>query len=465
LAAREVRVSVEEHCGTPLVTVATVVFRFRPRRPAQGVAAVVLGAGLLTSCFLLVSAARAADTDLTPAALQARKAVGLPAVAENPAVLAAARAVLDGGDPRGAFTSSGGTGDLVTTTVLAGGALLTNELRVVVFDPRVTAISVLGRGRRVTVAAALDPSRPFQAPVLAGAVVDPGVAGSLAVLFPPGTGTIPQISLQRYRGRQLTTPAISAKAVPGVEGAVLISLKGRDGVLGPQLGYGLTYTLKIGTKRSLTVRTRPLPSVLISRSFVAGPGFKGADRQRFLAAVNLLPPAGRKVIDTIRGAITVSVLANSAPICGEQTSCAGFDPGNGYFMIVNRADLRSAFGRFAITHELGHFVDFLGLDTFSHEAFRALFDKSRKWKNCFPVRGQCTPACEVFADQFGFFGTNARGVQTGYNDDRLATGSAFATLLRVQWAFRPPQEYNPLAGFGPLAKSFENALHSGEREL
>jgi hypothetical protein len=35
----------------------------------------------------------------------------------------------------------------------------------------------------------------------------------------------------------------------------------------------------------------------------------------------------------------------------------------------------------------------------------------------------------------------------------------------VQWAFRPPQEYNPLAGFGPLAKSFENALHSGEGEL
>jgi hypothetical protein len=71
----------------------------------------------------------------------------------------------------------------------------------------------------------------------------------------------------------------------------------------------------------------------------------------------------------------------------------------------------------------------------------------------------------VFADQFGFFGTNARGVQTGYNDDRLATGSAFSTLLRVQWAFRPPQEYNPLAGFGPLAKSFEKALHSGEGEL
>jgi hypothetical protein len=71
----------------------------------------------------------------------------------------------------------------------------------------------------------------------------------------------------------------------------------------------------------------------------------------------------------------------------------------------------------------------------------------------------------VFADQFGFFSTNARGVQTGYGDDRLATSPAFASTLRAQWAFRPPQELNPLSGFGPLAKSFEVAMHSSEGAL
>jgi hypothetical protein len=71
----------------------------------------------------------------------------------------------------------------------------------------------------------------------------------------------------------------------------------------------------------------------------------------------------------------------------------------------------------------------------------------------------------VFADQFGFYSTNAHGVQTGYGDDRLATSSALTTVLRAQWAFRPPQELNPLAGYGPLAKSFENAMHSGQDAL
>jgi len=429
----------------------------------------ILGTGVLTSCFLLAPAAPAApaaDTDLTGAALAARKAVGLPAVTENPAVLAAAGAVLKGGDAKALFASLGGKGDLVTAAVPAGEALSTATLKGVVFDPRVTAIAVLGRDRTVVVAAALDRGLPFRTPVLAGAVVDPGVSGSLAVLFPPAGGTIPQILLQRYRGSQLITINTAATATPGVAGSIVVGLRPRDLLTGPQIGYSTRYTLKVGANRSYTVRTRPVPAVLVSRSFVPGPGFKGADRQRFMHVVASIPATGRKIVDVVGGAITVSVLANSAPICGEQTSCAGFDPGNGYFMILNRAQLRSgAFGRFAITHELGHLIDFLGLDTLSQQVFRKLFDRSPRWKNCYPLRGQCSPFLEVFADQFGFFSTNAHGVQTGYGDDRLATGLAFSALLRAQWSFRPPQSANPLAGYGPLAKSFEIALHSSESAL
>jgi hypothetical protein len=425
---------------------------------------VVLGAGVLGS-FLPASAARASDTDLTSATLAARKAVGLPAIAENSAVLAAAGAVLDRGDAQGAFTSKGGVGKLVTAQVRAGQALSTGALKPVVFDPRLTGIAVLGRGTTLAVAAALDPARPFQAPVLAGAVADPGVPGSIAVLFPPKFGTIPQMSLERRQGSQLVTIGVAATAAPGVEGATLVSLKGRDRITGPQLGYGLTYTLRIGTDRSFPVQTTPIPSVLLSASFVPGPGFKGADRQLFLKTVDSLPPEGRKIVDTIRGAITASILANSAPICGAQTSCAGYDPGNGYFMIVNRAQLHSKLGEFAITHELGHLVDFLGLDTWAHEDFRKLFTTSPRWKSCFPLNGNCTPFLEVFADQFGFYSTNAVGVQSGYGDDRLATSPGFTGALQVQWAFRPPQERNPLAGYGPLAKSFELALHSSQDAL
>jgi hypothetical protein len=190
-----------------------------------------------------------------------------------------------------------------------------------------------------------------------------------------------------------------------------------------------------------------------------------ADRKAILAVANLIPQAGRKIVDIIGGAVTVRVLGNSKSICGAQTSCAGFDPGNGYFLILNKAQLHSSIGRFVITHEIGHLVDFLGLDTFSHQSFQKLFSASPKWKSCFPLQGQCTPFIEVYADQFGFFSTNAKGVQSGYGDDRLATGSAFGKVLRSQWAFRPPQERNPLAGFGPLAKSFEDALHTGQDAL
>ena len=446
--------------------VTKVDFWFRPGRPARLLVPVFFGAGVLVSSFLFASAAPAADVDLTSAALNARNQVGLPAAQETPAVLATAGAVLDGvRDPQGVFTSAGGSGDLITATAPSGGALSNDKLKIVVFDPRLTSIAVLVRDRTVAVAAALDPARSFPAPVLAGAVVDPGVAGSLAILFPPGSGTIPQMTLQRYRGRQLVSIEIAATATPGVEGATLVALKGRDRVTGPQIGYGLTYTLKIGTSRSYTVRTRPFPRALVSRPFVAGPGFKGADRSRFLKTVASLPPEGRKVVDTIRGVITASVLANTAPICGIQTSCAGVDPGNGYFLILNRAQLQSASGHFVITHELGHLVDFLGLDTFSAVDFRQLFSESPKWKNCFPLRGQCSPFLEVFADQFAYFSTNAHGVQSGYGDDRLATSSGFATNLRAQWAFRPPQDVNPLAGYGPLAKSFEGALRSSEGAL
>jgi hypothetical protein len=434
-------------------------------RPTRLRVGLFLGTAAALSCIVLPSTAPAADVDLTPSVLKDRAAVGLPAVRADASVRAAAGALLAGQNAQAAFSSGGGTGTLVTAKVAAGSALAAAQVKSAVFDPRVTALAVLRRDNSVAVAAALDLKRPFTAPVLAGAVVDPGVAGSLAVLFPPGSGTIPAISLQQNRSGDLVTIEIAATAVPGAEGAILVQLKGRDRITGPQLGYGIDYTLRIGSNRSFRVRTRPVPSVLTSRSFASGPGFSGSDRRAFLATVNSIPGVGRKVVDVIGGAITVRVLGNSAPICGAQTSCAGFDPGNGYFLILNKSQLHSSVGRFVITHELGHLVDFLGLDTFSHQDFQKLFSGSPKWKSCFPLRGQCTPFIEVYADQFGFFSTNAHGVQSGYGDDRLATGSAFANVLGSQWAFRPPQNRNPLAGFGPLAKSFEDSLHSGEDAL
>jgi hypothetical protein len=137
-------------------------------------------------------------------------------------VRAAAAAVLAGQNAQAAFSAAGGSGSLLTAKVPAGSALAAAQVKSPVFDPRVTSLAVLRKDQAVAVAAALDPQRPFKAPVLAGAVVDPGVAGSLAVLFPPGGGTIPGISLQQNRSGDLVTIDVAATAVPGAQGAILV---------------------------------------------------------------------------------------------------------------------------------------------------------------------------------------------------------------------------------------------------
>ena len=201
-------------------------------RPTRFRAAAVLAATAAVSWIAPPSSAPAADVDLTPTVLKGRAAVGLPPVRADAAVRAAAGALLGGQDAQAAFTSAGGTGSLVTARVPAGSALAAAQVKSAVFDPRATSLAVLRRDRTVAVAAALDPRRPFRAPVLAGAVADPGVAGSLAVLFPPGGGTIPAISLQQNRSGDLVTIEVAATAVPGAQGRSCCSSRDATGSRG-----------------------------------------------------------------------------------------------------------------------------------------------------------------------------------------------------------------------------------------
>jgi hypothetical protein len=417
--------------------------------------------GLLAVTFAGLGATSHARGAGIPSDLsRARSAVGLPPAPPNAAVSAAAAALLKGKDAKAAFSAEGGAGELATAVVPAGSALSTAQLKRIVFDPRVRALAGSRGGGRVAVAGELDTTLPFTRPVLAGATADPAVAGSIALLFPPGTATIPKVTLTERRGGTTVTLGIVATASEGLAGAILVQLKGHDRVTGPQIGYGLRYRLTAGTS-SLTLRTGPLPPVLRSASFAPGEGFRGADRAQFLRELRRFPPAARRIADYIGGAVTVRVLAKTAPVCGAPTSCAGYDPGNGYFVLLNRGQLHSDVGRFVIAHEFGHLVDFLGLDAFSYDSFHDLFARSPKWKTCFSFRGRCTPFAEVFADQFASYGLRTETIPTGYNDPVLIDGASFGGLLTDQWAFRPPQVRNPLAGFGPLASTFTDALGSG----
>ena len=147
------------------------------------------------------------------------------------------------------------------------------------FDPRATALAVLRRDGTVAVAAALDPHDPSgrrssraRSPTRASPVRSRSCSRRRS-------GTIPAISLSRTEAATWSRSGSRPPPCPESKGRSWSQLKGRDRITGPQLGYGLDYTLKIGTHRSFHVRTRPVPTVLDSRSFAHGPGFTGADRQ------------------------------------------------------------------------------------------------------------------------------------------------------------------------------------------
>ena len=153
--------------------------------------------------------------------------------------------------------------------------------------------------------------------------------------------------------------------IAGADGAILVALKGQDRITGPQIGYGITGTIKVGFHLS-TAKTIPIPKTLKSRPFVAGPGFKGSDKAAFLRRCPRDAVRGQEESSRCsRARATPSVLGNTAPLCGFQTSCAGIHPSWGYFLVVNRAQLRSQIGHFIVTHEAGHLVDSLGLDEVS----------------------------------------------------------------------------------------------------
>ena len=98
-------------------------------------------------------------------------------------------------------------------------------------------------------------------------------------------------------------------------------------------------------------------------------------------------------------------------------------------------------------HEFGHLVDYMAFDARSYAAFAALFVRSPRWQKCFPDDTSstgCVELSEIIADQFAYWATGLRADPSGgYGDPPLVDPVAFETVLRQQWAFRPPLYRNP----------------------
>ena len=230
-----------------------------------------------------------------------------------------------------------------------------------------------------------------------------------------------------------------ARAV-GLGGAALVDV-GMPGE-GLQLAYGLSYRLALGST-SFSFQTLALPAAYLARSWMFTASMTPAARRAWLAAVAGAPPVARRILSEVDGAVAVS-LRNCGAEAGD--SCASVSDTGKYSVWLSPADLGdSDGGRFVVLHELGHIVDYLGLDRTSYAAFRALFRRSPSWRSCFPDPGSgCVPFAEVLADQFAFYATGESEDPTGgYGDPPLASRAAFERVLLAEYAFRPPWARNP----------------------
>lgn len=310
------------------------------------------------------------------------------------------------------------------------------ELLALALDPRATGIAARDTAVGVTMRIAVDASQPLAGPVYPQ-TVDPGSPVGLAVLLPHAPAPV---RLWERRGSAAVLLPTKVERASGLGGAVLVDV-GMPGE-GLQLAYGLSYRLALGAT-SLSFQAPALPASYLARSWTFTASMTPAARRAWLAAVAGAPPVARRILSEVDGAVTVS-LRNCGAEAGD--SCASVSDVGRYSVWLSPADRGdSDGGRFVVLHELGHVVDYLGLDRTGYAAFRALFQRSPAWRACFPDPDSgCVPFAEVFADQFTYYATGERNDPTGgYGDPPLATRAAFERVLVAEYAFRPPWARNP----------------------
>ena len=343
----------------------------------------------------------------------------------------------------GSYDEIGGNGDW--TVDPADGATPLEamgtwpELLAVLFDPR-TTVAATGPGDSGAVELALlsDTTLPLPRTILP-LRLDPASPFAPAVLL----ATRPR-SLQLFEtrgGSELLLP-LAVTRVQGVGGAWLAQLEGDDD--GVRVGYASRYRLVVDGVSHPYV-TAPLPQRFLTRSWSFGPTLSAADRRRYKAALATAPALARQLIATIDGAVRVERKA-----CDDQdSSCAAFSEQGAYSISIAPADFEDSFDdlRFVTLHEFGHLVDYMAFDARSYAAFASLFLRSPRWQKCFPDDTSstgCVELSEIIADQFAYWATGLRADPSGgYGDPPLVDPVAFETVLRQQWAFRPPLYRNP----------------------
>jgi hypothetical protein len=95
---------------------------------------------------------------------------------------------------------------------------------------------------------------------------------------------------------------------------------------------------------------------------------------------------------------------------------------------------RDALAAHMLMHELGHAVDNGLVGEELRASFGVLFSRSPAWAGCFvqPLGSsqRCVPGTEIFAEQFGFYGSRDRRPRTTYGIPPLYRFRRFGALLK-----------------------------------
>lgn len=412
--------------------------------------AVALGIAFLCAGAAVVSAPAGAGAAATVSAAAAGSAAARPTAAlDARSVIAAANRLradfglrplarsADAGSEGGESWLIEPDGDTATVDILGGWP----ELLAYVLDPRTTAAALEERADgAVSLVLATDDSLSLDEEVLP-ARLTPAASAGIALLVPRRPR---QVQLLEERGEEEVAVPVTVDRIAGAFGAWLVTLDAAGGDDGLRLAYAGRYRLVLDGM-SWSYVTPQLPRAYRARSWRFGPTMRPKERAAWRRAIASAPAFARQVIAEVDGGLTVHRRACD----DEESSCAQYDESGAYSVSIAPIDFRETFAnlRFVTLHELGHIVDYIGLDAAAYADFRALFRSSPRWRNCFPDDWSdtgCVPFSEILADQFAYWATGlAADPSGGYGDPPLADPDDFEAVLREHWGFRPPLWRNP----------------------
>lgn len=285
-------------------------------------------------------------------------------------------------------------------------------------DPRIDDVRKTATGYVVH----LDADRRFDAPI----IVMPGrtTGGPVQAVLPPGgSGRLMLIGPDRSRAAPITSMTVTET------GSRVVTLDGSD------LAYATTYRLSL---RSGTARftTAPIPSEVLRRGFTFDSSVSAANRALIRQAIAAGSPRARALLATVDGAIRVTIHHGGNHSWASWRS--GGRRGPQYEIDMNAAHLAMRrFRAHMVWHELGHIINFMGLDARAAHAFGRQFGRSHSFRRCFVFEGECVTRLEIFAEQFAFWATGRRDIRTGYQIPPLISAPAFSRLLQKYLRLTP----------------------------